>query len=386
MKLREYLFAFLVVIILSIAVQPRKVQGFQETTPPQAMDALCLPGRVIGQQVGCYPLGPSQVIDGLAQVGITLPPTPLPIHKIDASLGYVPYKYAKLVSSPVPEYSQVPSAAGETPSAWITGALMYISYQGVNESPAGKFFLSRDGEWFDGSNIARATPPNFEGVEVTSTLRSGFGWILDTTTGQTEPGYGIAATGKTYHRFDFVPVYATQNVDNADWTQIGPNEWVEKRFIARVLPNNTPPPGVENGRWIDINLYDQTISVYDNSRLVFASLVSTGLDPFFTQPGLFKIYEKDEKTTMSGSFTADHSDYYYLEDVPYTMYFDEARALHGAYWHSVFGYQRSHGCVNMSLADAHWLYDWASIGDWVFVHDPSGKTPTDPAYYTKGGA
>ena len=41
-------------------------------------------------------------------------------------------------------------------------------------------------------------------------------------------------------------------------------------------------------------------------------------------------------------------DFYYLEDVPWTMYFDEARALHGAYWHNGFGYPHSHGCVNLS--------------------------------------
>ena len=89
---------------------------------------------------------------------------------------------------------------------------------------------------------------------------------------------------------------------------------------------------------------------------------------------------------MSGAFEADKSDYYYLEDVPWTMYFDQARAIHGAYWRAMFGYEQSHGCVNMSVGDAHWVYDWAKEGDWVFVHDPSGATPTDPKFYTNGGA
>ena len=33
-------------------------------------------------------------------------------------------------------------------------------------------------------------------------------------------------------------------------------------------------------------------------------------------------------------------------------------ALHAAFWHSFFGRQRSHGCVNLSAADARWLFDW----------------------------
>ena len=65
---------------------------------------------------------------------------------------------------------------------------------------------------------------------------------------------------------------------------------------------------------------------------------STGVDPFWTRPGIFQIYVKKPAETMSGATEADRSDYYYLEDVPWTMYFDEERALHGAYWHNMFGY------------------------------------------------
>jgi lipoprotein-anchoring transpeptidase ErfK/SrfK len=43
------------------------------------------------------------------------------------------------------------------------------------------------------------------------------------------------------------------------------------------------------------------------------------------------------------------------------MYFDDEIALHGAYWHDGFGFRRSHGCVNMSVTDAHWLYEWAEV-------------------------
>jgi lipoprotein-anchoring transpeptidase ErfK/SrfK len=87
---------------------------------------------------------------------------------------------------------------------------------------------------------------------------------------------------------------------------------------------------------------------------------------------------------MSGATAADRSDYYYLEDVPWTMYYDEARAFHGAYWHNSFGYPRSHGCVNLSLGDSHWLFDWAAVGDYVYVYDPSGRTPTDPSLFGSG--
>ena len=115
-------------------------------------------------------------------------------------------------------------------------------------------------------------------------------------------------------------------------------------------------------------------------------MVATGMKPYYTQPGIFQIYQKNDSENMTGSFETDQSDYYWLEDVPFTMYFDKLRAFHGAYWRAWYGYEQSHGCVNMSNGDAHWLYNWANLGEWVYVHDPSGKTPTDPELYQEGGA
>jgi len=47
-----------------------------------------------------------------------------------------------------------------------------------------------------------------------------------------------------------------------------------------------------------------------------------------------------------------------LRDVPWIQYFDSGFALHGAYWHDVFGVPRSHGCVNLSPIDARIVFNW----------------------------
>ncbi|NIO43122.1 MAG: L,D-transpeptidase family protein, partial [Burkholderiales bacterium] len=59
---------------------------------------------------------------------------------------------------------------------------------------------------------------------------------------------------------------------------------------------------------------------------------------------------------------------YVLPNVPYVMYFYKDYAIHGTYWHNNFGTPMSHGCVNMSTADARWLYNWSSYGTLVNVH------------------
>ena len=73
-------------------------------------------------------------------------------------------------------------------------------------------------------------------------------------------------------------------------------------LIGRVMPNTTPPEGVTNGRWIEVNLYEQTLAVYENNQLVYATLIASGMDPFFTRPGLFNIYQKARNHPHAGSF------------------------------------------------------------------------------------
>lgn len=47
-----------------------------------------------------------------------------------------------------------------------------------------------------------------------------------------------------------------------------------------------------------------------------------------------------------------------LRDVPWIQYFSAGFALHGAYWHDVFGVPRSHGCVNLAPIDARVVFNW----------------------------
>jgi hypothetical protein len=207
------------------------------------------------------------------------------------------------------------------------------------------------------------------GVLLKGIPRIPFGWTIDIVETRSTPGIKGKLTGRSIPIYTMLWAYETVEVDKQDWVRVGLNEWAEKRLIARVFYRSTPPEGVTNGRWIEINLYDQTLSVYEQNRMVFSALIASGINQMATRPGLFQISKKVAAENMTGSFEADRSDYYYLESVPWTMYFDGARALHGVYWRTSFGRQVSHGCVNMTVADSRWLYDWAKQGDWVFAWD-----------------
>ena len=382
-----------IILLQGFSLIPLPARRTNQSTPQIAYHApLCMPGVYRADPQDCLPLGPSSYLTQLAVEGIRLPLIALPFHPIDAALGELPYSYALLGEGQTKVYASLQDAMDGKNEVRIieAGRMRYVSYSDYTETANGRFFNLPDGTWLAVSSRISVPHSYPGGIELSRTPGNSFGWILPFAASvetKRTPGFSQQDyTGHSINQYGIVQVYSTRMVNNEEWDLIAPDEWLEGRYIGMVTPTTQPPPGVENGRWIEVNLFEQTLAVYDQGKMVYASLIATGVDPFFTRPGLFQIDRKLDSTTMSGSFTADRSDFYYLEDVPWTMYYDHARALHGAYWRTAFGYPQSHGCVNLSPADAHWLFNWANVGDWVYVWDPSGNTPTDPNYYGEGGA
>lgn len=388
MKRSHIILVFALATFAWLLIPETTVSAQNTPAEPYPGDVLCLPDVYLQTPGDCLPLGPSQTLTELAKKGISYPPKPLPASKPPRELANSPVTVAKINldgSQPAAVYGSLDEAvAGGSPSRYIpAGELRYVSYIQSAEVNGNHYVMLRSGEWM------RASPagyPYFQGLVFRQTPTSGFGWMLDMIQPYTAPGFGNPQVGPLLMKESVIQIYDVVEADGYEWYMIGENQWVPWLKARKVDVNTTPPEGITGDRWIEVNLYDQTLMVYENRQLVFATLVATGIEPFYTQPGVFQIYQKKELETMQGAFEADRSDFYYLEDVPWTMYFDQARALHGAYWRPWFGWAGTHGCVNLSIGDSAWLFNWANEGDWVYVWDPSGQTPTDPSYYGSGGA
>jgi lipoprotein-anchoring transpeptidase ErfK/SrfK len=117
-----------------------------------------------------------------------------------------------------------------------------------------------------------------------------------------------------------------------------------------------------------ISISAQSLWAYEDGQLVISTLVSTGTAETWevsTPIGHWSVLSKYDVQTMEGTIS---NEYYRVEDVPHVMYFDNlGNAIHGAYWHSNFGTPMSHGCVNVPLDVAAFLYGWAPIGTAVSV-------------------
>jgi lipoprotein-anchoring transpeptidase ErfK/SrfK len=115
-------------------------------------------------------------------------------------------------------------------------------------------------------------------------------------------------------------------------------------------------------RWIQINLTTQRLTAWEGNKPVYAIIISSGKKSTPTQTGVFKIQSKHAIARMQG-------DGYDISNVPYVMYYEGGYAIHGAFWVRKFGTPISHGCINVAPDHAKWLFQWASQGTPVIVHN-----------------
>lgn len=275
------------------------------------------------------------------------------------------YSFWRVGPNPVNTYSE--------PNGAVSGQIP----QGFNfvnvVSEAEGWIKSETGAWISKADAYYVRPSFFTGMLLPEGWNQPFGWILDTTgiyASLTPGGKSTSESGLVPLHYELYNIFA-EEVDAEGWTwyMVGPNQWVKQIYMAIVKPT-TRPEGV-NGRWVAVDLYEQTLVAYEDDRPVFATLISTGLPNTETNEGVFEVWARLARDTMSGATGAPNA--YALQSVPWVQYFDNSISLHGTYWHDLFGYRRSRGCVNLSISDARWVYEFFESSDasekrYVYVH------------------
>ena len=178
------------------------------------------------------------------------------------------------------------------------------------------------------------------------------------------PGEYLSTIGSKLG-ISWLAIAAINGISNPDSLHAGAVLQIPTREEAArygpVRPVRTDPGAyIGVGREIVIVLSTQTAYAYENGVLQRSAIISSGLPATPTVQGNFKITRKLPSRHMVGPG-------YDLPGVPWVSYFFAGYAIHGTYWHNNFGTPMSHGCVNMTTADAKWFYDFAPVGTPVHV-------------------
>jgi L,D-transpeptidase catalytic domain len=135
---------------------------------------------------------------------------------------------------------------------------------------------------------------------------------------------------------------------------------------SELSPLSTDVPEAE--KHIEVSINNQTLKAFEGEQIVLTAKVSTGIPskgpspngiPTDTPLGRYRVQTKMPSRHMGDGELNGDLEAYELLGVPWVCFFHkEGIALHGTYWHDNFGRMMSHGCVNLRMEDAKWIYRW----------------------------
>jgi lipoprotein-anchoring transpeptidase ErfK/SrfK len=135
-------------------------------------------------------------------------------------------------------------------------------------------------------------------------------------------------------------------------------------------------------KMIVVSTEDQSATMYQSGQQVYSTPVTTGGPELPTDHGVFHIYLKLSPFVFHSPWPPGSPYYYPPTPITYWMPFDGGEGLHDAWWRSNFGpgsnlaptdlgtgnyILGTHGCVNLPLDAAQFVWDWAPVGTTVVV-------------------
>jgi len=109
----------------------------------------------------------------------------------------------------------------------------------------------------------------------------------------------------------------------------------------------------------------QVIQVYQDGKLLDEFDCVTGKNGS-TKKGIFKIEYRGNANYMSKTYNVL---------MPYPLFFDDGRAIHGTSMATIRSYSKwlgldgigTHGCVGVTDSTAEWLFNWAPNGTPIII-------------------
>ncbi len=246
------------------------------------------------------------------------------------------------------------------------------------------YYETITGDYVPGNAVHLVRPPRFRGYEVLGDSPLPAAIVTSRNAAFFELRAGKYRGAGPVDRLAVYRVHEVSSGKGPAYYEIDGERWLREGQAELFLPRQ-PPEGVsERQKWIHVDLTHQTLEAYEGSTPVYVTLISSGIpdDPDLETPtetptGRFHVTFKHVTDNMAGTVGDDES--YSVEDVPWVQYIHRNIALHAAFWHSKFGSPKSHGCVNLSPADARFLFDWSDPplpAGWHGVAAADGKPGT----------
>ena len=233
-----------------------------------------------------------------------------------------------------------PSSMGLPSGTTFEGVRYHVSADGKVLPTEGTYQLKSFSEW--------------QGVPLGASDRIPFAWVTPRKAKVYDRPKGTVL--EELERRTRVDVLEEVMDGTQRWIRIGEGRFIRADQLNEVRKIARPEGSGSNERWIDVDLGEQVVVAYVRDQPVFATLTSSGRPPNRTPRGNYPVWGRASAVSMKSQEYDDKP--YYVNRVPWVIFFQAHNALHAAYWHDRFGTVKSHGCANLAPKDARYLFEW----------------------------
>jgi len=164
-------------------------------------------------------------------------------------------------------------------------------------------------------------------------------WVKRVVVIREEKGIWYEIFDSELHSSFYVPYYEMRLVPDEELTLLSP-------AVPEAL------------KYVHVDLGTQLVTAFEGEQMVLSARCASGTKGTRTPVGEFRTYHKGPTIHMSNEGDAE-ANIYDLPGVPWVSFFTGTGiGFHGTYWHNDYGRPRSHGCVNLTMEAAKFIYRW----------------------------
>jgi hypothetical protein len=179
-------------------------------------------------------------------------------------------------------------------------------------------------------------------------------------------GRGAAAmTDEELERHAAVPLTGRfRTVEGVRFEEAREGYWLRAQDLVVVVKRSKLPEFAKGSqRWLDVSIANQTLTAYEGSKPIYATLISSGRDQLqdpatsaSTARGVFRVRSKHVTRDLDPREVHEGFD---VADAPWVMEFEPGSAITGMYWSDAVGEARSFHNVALAPIDARRIWGWA---------------------------
>lgn len=135
---------------------------------------------------------------------------------------------------------------------------------------------------------------------------------------------------------------------------------------SQVKADYHPPAYIAAGKYIDVSIAHQVMTLFENGVEKQQFLISSGKNGMPTPFGTFAVQRKEEnhwsaKYKLWMPYSLNITGGYYIHELPYWPNGYREGENH-------LGVRVSHGCVRLGIGPAKYVFDWAPVGTPIYIH------------------